>query len=105
MVYDPNASADLMLPGTNGSGCTYVYTGGDWDCAVYWNPGLIALSLAWDDAIYHAIEFGGENAATHAADNSTWRSVGATGQWTELDPGSSPSARWGAGLAWDPSDE
>ena len=104
MAYDPDASADILIPGTNSSGCTYAFSNGMWQCTGSWTTAPLAPSLAWDNATSQLIEFGGENPYSHVPENVTESYASSDGAWTVIRPAASPPARWGAGLAWDPSD-
>ena len=57
MAYDPSASADILIPGTNSSGCTYAFSNGMWQCAGTWSTAPLAPALAWDNATSELIEF------------------------------------------------
>lgn len=61
------------------------------------------VALAYDPATASVILFGGYD-PTVSADGDTWSF--ANGTWTPIVTGaaSTPPARWGASLAWDPAD-
>ena len=61
----------------------------------------LAAAMAYDPASQQLVLFGGENNAGGGALGDTWTWSGST--WSELDPSTSPSARFGATMAYDPA--
>lgn len=110
-VFDPDASADLVLPSGNSSGCSYLYFGTKWtnygaSCPAVGLPLAwdAAPSLAWDYPGRMAVEFGGEDTRNSTAVGTTFLFAN-DGVWESGPlPSQGPPARWGASMAWDPSD-
>ena len=65
-------------------------------------PPRAAAAMADDPLLHAVVLFGGNDPYTGNADGDTWEFV--NGSWTDLTStlSTAPSARWGAGLAWDP---
>ncbi|MCI4335601.1 MAG: PKD domain-containing protein [Thermoplasmata archaeon] len=107
LVYDPTSGYDVDFLGTNpyGGYLTETYSNGTWSGAGG-SSALVARafpSFAWDPATGTDILFGGESPGPPAlALNDTWSFSG--GRWAELTPTHAPAPRYGASLAWDPTD-
>jgi hypothetical protein len=105
LVYDPVRSQFVLFGGglagvpTND---TWVWTGSDWSKLnpATKPPARYSASMAWDAAQQKIIMFGGE-ASIPTRYNDVWAWNGTT--WTQQTPtGTAPSARSGAGMAFDP---
>lgn len=118
MAYDPKDGYVVLFGGYSnpngyGSGnvtnATWTYSAGVWThlhLGVAPNPRAHA-SMAYDPAVGSLILFGGIGKTTctpagcsHREFNDTWAFVG--GSWTQLRLASSPPARFGAGMAFNP---
>lgn len=104
MAYDPTISSDVMIPSSYGTDCTYLYSHTGWTCthSTPYPYGQIAPSLAWDNGTQTVVAYGGEDPITGGLTSETW--AYANGSWTALNTGAAPLPRFGAALAWDPSD-
>ena len=61
----------------------------------------IFASMAYDPATGDMVLFGGSSGATYR--NDTWTWPDGTHTWTQQSPATSPPARWGASMAYDPA--
>jgi hypothetical protein len=114
MTYDPNAGGVVLFGGVDGAtklGDTWLFDNGLWTPMVPATPGGAPSvrqggQLAWDPSLNESILFGGTNAASVLSDTWAFESGpgGANATWTQLTPSlaASPSARWAAGMAYDP---
>ena len=55
-----------------------------------------SMGMAYDLATKSTVLFGGANSGTTYGDTWNWR-----GGWSQLSPATSPSPRYGAGMAYD----
>ncbi len=110
MAFDPATGQIVLFGGQDNSGSygdTWVYAipsfGTDWSQL---NPVTSPsarenASLAFDPATGQMILFGGFNSASSVRHDDTWTWNGTT--WTKLSPATSPTARSGASMAFDPA--
>lgn len=107
MAYDRADGYVLLFGGYGASGClsdTWSFHAGQWtqvnsatSPSARFFPGM-----TWDGTDNYMILFGGTSCATGGVLGDTWSYL--AGQWTQLSPASSPTARGAPGFAWDPSD-
>ncbi len=99
LAYDPGSSKLVLFGGCAGD--TWTWDGTNWtqEAPTTPPPSLWAAALASDPAASNVLMFGGYNCSTSSVVNSTW--TYSQGQWTQLNPGSGPSARMAAALAYD----
>jgi hypothetical protein len=109
MAYDP-ATRQLVLfgggAGPNSSQSdTWVWTGTTWtQLSPTTSPsGRTCSMMAYDPATKQLLLFGGDSATSVNRQllNDTWVWTGTT--WTQLSPATSPSARFGGVMAYDPA--
>jgi putative Ig domain-containing protein/IPT/TIG domain-containing protein len=102
MAYDASTK-QLILFAT--SGTTWNWTGSNWVrlTPATSPPPTRQDSLAYDGATSQLVLFGGQKSVggstTISGDTWTWNGV----TWTQQHPAASPSARLGAGMAYDPA--
>ncbi len=107
-AYDPSLGGVLLFGGYAYRGDSWSFSGGSWTpVAQTQRPGpRWDASLAWDPLDQVVLLFGGSNGT---AFGDTW--TYAHGVWSQVQPisrctaSSCPSARSGAALAWDGSDQ
>jgi hypothetical protein len=109
-VFD-RSTGDVVLFGGLGAGGallgdTWTWNGTTWAARspAASPPARTGAAVAYDAATGDVLLFGGNGAGTGSAGSllgDTWSWNGAT--WTQLDPSSSPSARSGASIAYDPA--
>jgi Galactose oxidase, central domain len=112
VAYDQGTGQTLLFGGlvnnpffpTGNVNDTWAWNGSSWT----WQfpavspPGRIFASMAYDPATGQLLLFGGFNGNDPDPEfNDTWTWNGST--WTQLNPTTSPSARYGASMAYDPS--
>jgi hypothetical protein len=109
MAYDPATRQLVLFGGVEGSQLsdsdTWVWTGTTW---TQMHPatspsGRACGMMAYDLATKQLLLFGGDSAnpVNRQLDNDTWVWTGTT--WTQLSPATSPSARFGGVMAYDPA--
>jgi len=103
-----------------GGGDGYLNDTWEWDTYV-WNeaasPGVTCKgcadhhpsprawgSLGWDPVSGQEIYFGGRNQTGYLGQTWAWSGSYTTGEWTELTPTKSPSARSNESMVWDEND-
>lgn len=109
MAYYPVSSPPVMIlyGGADTEGITrdttYAYTNNAWyQVTVAASPPPVSQpSMAYDPALGELVLFGGYDSSTGQTVDGTWAFNGST--WTELSPATSPSARYGAQMAYDPA--
>jgi hypothetical protein len=80
---------------------TWTWNGVNWTSRASAGPSpRFDSAMAYDPVHGQMVLFGGESASTLFL-GDTWIWDGAAGVWTKQNPVSSPSARYGASLAWD----
>lgn len=107
LAYDPETGYSVFYGGvTNGgtfNNTTYYYSHGNWtahDLAV--NPPVqFEGQMAYDPALGGIVLFGGEDLSTSTVLAQTW--LFSNGSWSNLDPATSPPARWYPQMAYDPA--
>jgi hypothetical protein len=107
MAYDP-AAGDMVLFGGDGStgvalSDTWIFNGTTWTqlSSATSPPARYQPSMAYDPATGNVVLFGGGGSGGSGYLGDTWIFNGTT--WTQLSPATSPSARYGASMAYDPA--
>lgn len=111
MAYDA-ASSSIVLFGGHGTGTSVLGDTWKWN-GTTWIPQSpanspsprIAASMAFDVNTGTVLLFGGIAGSNPGASvlGDTWRWNGTTNNWTQMSPGTSPSARWRASMVSDDS--
>jgi len=107
MVYDPNRKVLVFFGGSLGTTIfyneTWEYDGTTWTQIVTATtpPSRTLASLVYDKVQKKVIMFGGATFGPTTPNNETWEYDGT--DWTLLSPATSPTARYGAGMAYDES--
>jgi hypothetical protein len=108
MAYDASTKQLILFGGLNGNNPlndTWSWTGTTWVklSPAASPPKTLQASLAFDAATGQLVLFGATKyvAGNAAPSADTWTWTGAT--WAQLHPATSPSARVGAALAYDPA--
>ena len=107
MAYDAADGYVVLFGGFNGSsalGDTWIFKGGQWSQlspTTSPSPRQYA-AMTYDSTDGYVVLFGGDDPISNTYDQDTW--IFEAGQWTQLTPSASPSARGAAGLADDPAD-
>jgi type II secretory pathway pseudopilin PulG len=113
MTYDAADGYVLLVQGSNfscgpGGDCllTWAYSNGVWTDltgkSTQTPPDLMDESITYDDADGKVLLFGGRYYSSNGStSNQTWAFQG--GQWTSLAPSTVPTARYYAGLSYDPA--
>lgn len=112
MVYDPTTNSIVMFGGVTPTDAgtriaydlneTWIFTGNRWiqrfpDVAP---PARSAHSMVWDSMNKRVVLFGGKAEQTKEQFNDTW--IWQNDQWSQIETGTAPSARFLPGLAYDP---
>jgi len=106
MVYDPDRKVFVLFGGNTGGTAfaeTWEYDGTTWTQIVTATtpPSRTLASLVYDKVQKKVIMFGGATFGPTTPNNETWEYDGT--DWTLLSPATSPTARYGAGMAYDES--
>ena len=106
MTFDPAIGELVLFGGLGGSNDTWTYDGIDWtqQTTATSPPARYGASMAFDPATGKIVLFGGVDGASFS--NDTWTygpPASAVVDWTQQSPASSPPARNGASMAFDPA--
>ncbi|MGA3149115.1 MAG: kelch repeat-containing protein [Acidimicrobiales bacterium] len=105
MAYDPAIGQMVLFGGTtfNNPGGTWLFDGTTWTQASPTSspPPLSFASMAYDPAIGQVVLFGGAGGPFGQGSSDTWTFNGTT--WTQVLTPTSPPARQGASMAYDPA--
>jgi hypothetical protein len=106
MAFDAGRGEAVLFGGTSSSisylGDTWIWNGANWTQRATTGPSpRFQSSMAYDPVKGQIVLFGG--AASNGVQNDTWTWDGNAGVWTKQNPAVSPTARYGASLAWDGS--
>lgn len=109
MAYDYSTKTVVLFGGDNGtSGCcndTWTWDGTTWTerfPASAPSPRGMA-EMAYDANLGAVVLFGGAGSTPGSQSNQTWLWTGTN--WKEIYPATVPTARWAAGMAYDPLDK
>ncbi len=110
MAYDAADGYTVLFGGFNGSSGaslsdTWTFSGGVWTQIFPTTspPPRFDGQMAYDPLDGYVVLFGGiPDGSCSTTLGDTWTFSG--GQWTQLSPTTSPTARFFPGMAWDPSD-
>ena len=106
MAYFPPTGKTVMFGGGSSSGLlndTVLWDGSNWTTQSTANApsARYGAVMAYDEATGTLILFGGSGSAYGSQLNDTWSYDGTN--WTQLSPGTSPRARYSAGMAYQPA--
>jgi eukaryotic-like serine/threonine-protein kinase len=108
MAYDQGTSQMVLFSGEMGAGPpqvadTWIWDDSNWSQArpATSPPARQGATMAYDAAAGQLILFGGETGTSSGLLNDTWTWNGTT--WSQLEPATSPPARYDASMAYDPA--